>query len=150
LLPQALRAEIKAGELLAEMADKGERAVRKNMKSQRATSKLSDLGVSKIQSRWQKLAALHGRCMDARGQDRRAAGAQLSPSKSTIAYRPKICGYSCGQGTGRARKSPVNLRFLGSSGGEGGIRTPDTVARMPHFECGAIDHSATSPWPQGA
>jgi hypothetical protein len=31
------------------------------------------------------------------------------------------------------------------SGGEGGIRTPDTVARMPHFECGAIDHSATSP-----
>src|SRR5262245_11004775 len=30
-------------------------------------------------------------------------------------------------------------------GGEGGIRTPDTVARMPHFECGAIDHSATSP-----
>jgi hypothetical protein len=34
-------------------------------------------------------------------------------------------------------------------GGEGGIRTPDTVARMPHFECGAIDHSATSPWPGG-
>jgi hypothetical protein len=96
LLPQALRAEIKAGELLAEMADKGERAVRKNMKSQRATSKLSDLGVSKIQSRWQKLAALHGRCMDARGQHRRAAGAQLSPSESTIAYRPNICGYSCG------------------------------------------------------
>ncbi len=30
-------------------------------------------------------------------------------------------------------------------GGEGGIRTPDTLARMPHFECGAIDHSATSP-----
>src|SRR3954466_1658963 len=30
-------------------------------------------------------------------------------------------------------------------GGEGGIRTPDTVARMPHFECGAFDHSATSP-----
>ena len=32
-----------------------------------------------------------------------------------------------------------------AAGGEGGIRTPDTVARMPHFECGAIDHSATSP-----
>ncbi len=31
------------------------------------------------------------------------------------------------------------------TGGEGGIRTPDTVARMPHFECGAFDHSATSP-----
>src|ERR1700739_532724 len=33
-------------------------------------------------------------------------------------------------------------RFVG---GEGGIRTPDTVARMPHFECGAFNHSATSP-----
>jgi hypothetical protein len=31
------------------------------------------------------------------------------------------------------------------NGGEGGIRTPDTVARMPHFECGAFNHSATSP-----
>ena len=31
------------------------------------------------------------------------------------------------------------------SGGEGGIRTLDTVARIPHFECGAFDHSATSP-----
>ena len=38
----------------------------------------------------------------------------------------------------------------GRTGGEGGIRTPDTVARMPHFECGAIDHSATSPWPHRA
>src|SRR4051794_28364177 len=35
------------------------------------------------------------------------------------------------------------------AGGEGGIRTPDTVARMPHFECGAFDHSATSPRPRG-
>jgi hypothetical protein len=32
-------------------------------------------------------------------------------------------------------------------GGEGGIRTPGTLARTPHFECGAIDHSATSPGP---
>ena len=31
------------------------------------------------------------------------------------------------------------------SGGEGGIRTPGPLARTPHFECGAIDHSATSP-----
>jgi hypothetical protein len=34
-------------------------------------------------------------------------------------------------------------------GGEGGIRTPDTVARMPHFECGAFNHSATSPHVRG-
>src|SRR5581483_7909496 len=41
----------------------------------------------------------------------------------------------------------------GVVGGEGGIRTPDTVARMPHFECGAFNHSATSPdrrWANGA
>ena len=30
-------------------------------------------------------------------------------------------------------------------GGEGGIRTPDTLASMPHFECGAFNRSATSP-----
>ena len=29
----------------------------------------------------------------------------------------------------------------------GGIRTPDAREGMPHFECGAIDHSATSPGP---
>src|SRR4051812_13074379 len=33
-------------------------------------------------------------------------------------------------------------------GGEGGIRTPDRLAPMPHFECGAFDHSATSPGAQ--
>jgi hypothetical protein len=50
-----MRAEIRAGEMLAVMAKNGERAVRKNMKSQPATSKLSDLGVSKTQSsRWQQ------------------------------------------------------------------------------------------------
>src|SRR5215469_89589 len=30
-------------------------------------------------------------------------------------------------------------------GGQGGIRTLDTVARMPHFECGAFNRSATCP-----
>jgi hypothetical protein len=52
-----LRAERRAGELLKDMAANGERAVRKNMKSQPATSKLSDLDINKSQSaRWQKLA----------------------------------------------------------------------------------------------
>src|SRR6204780_1657650 len=35
--------------------------------------------------------------------------------------------------------------FVAIRGGEGGIRTPGALARTPHFECGAIDHSATSP-----
>jgi Malate/L-lactate dehydrogenase len=38
-----------------------------------------------------------------------------------------------------------NMNILEINGGEGGIRTPGTFARTPHFECGAIDHSATSP-----
>ena len=40
-------------------------------------------------------------------------------------------------------KEPTRQRRLRS--GEKGIRTPDTVTRIPHFECGAIDHSAISP-----
>lgn len=32
-----------------------------------------------------------------------------------------------------------------ANGGQGGIRTHDTLAGMPHFECGAIDHSTTCP-----
>src|SRR5947209_3386797 len=40
----------------------------------------------------------------------------------------------------------LNERLVGLlGGGEGGIRTHGTVARTPHFECGAFDHSATSP-----
>ena len=57
---------------------------------------------------------------------------------------------------GRARSEPPQANPTGArstgavrAGGEGGIRTPDTVARMPHFECGAFNHSATSPGCEG-
>jgi len=59
-----LRAEIRAGELLKEMAATGQRDNGKgnrnpDLKSQAGAPKLSDLGVTKTQSsRWQKLAAL--------------------------------------------------------------------------------------------
>jgi hypothetical protein len=36
-----------------------------------------------------------------------------------------------------------------TSGGEGGIRTPDTLSGMPVFKTGAINHSATSPGAAG-
>ncbi len=38
--------------------------------------------------------------------------------------------------------SPCFVRFFC---GKGGIRTPGTVTRTPHFECGPIDHSGTFP-----
>src|SRR5207245_411828 len=37
------------------------------------------------------------------------------------------------------------LSRLQGIGGEGGIRTPDTLPGMPVFKTGAINHSATSP-----
>src|SRR5690349_11062426 len=55
------RAEQRAGQLLKEMAERGERHEGKGRKerSQGATVKLTDLGVTKTQSsRWQKLADL--------------------------------------------------------------------------------------------
>jgi hypothetical protein len=39
----------------------------------------------------------------------------------------------------------LNQWVMRSIGGEGGIRTHDTLASMPHFECGAFNHSTTSP-----
>ena len=54
---------------------------------------------------------------------------------------------------GRYHRGAHNISYCSVEsavfGGEGGIRTPDTVARMPHFECGAFNHSATSPQKQG-
>ena len=68
----------------------------------------------------------------------------------TLRYKSRenrLCGRGVGnQATTRAAiaQSASYIRHL-NHGGEGGIRTPGTLARTPHFECGAIDHSATSP-----
>ena len=51
-------------------------------------------------------------------------------------------------------ENPVSVMLTGFSfhsvsktdlGGKRGIRTPGTVARSPHFECGPIDHSGIFP-----
>jgi hypothetical protein len=55
------------------------------------------------------------------------------------AYKALIlCGF-----LGRKKRRSRGLHGL--DGGEGGIRTRDTLASMPHFECGAFNRSATSP-----
>jgi hypothetical protein len=60
--------------------------------------------------------------------------------------RMMVLGHVLGRDTGqKASAFPVDFSL---AGGEGGIRTPDTLASMPHFECGAFNHSATSPEPQ--
>lgn len=45
----------------------------------------------------------------------------------------------------KQNKKRPNGRFFIISGGEEGIRTLDTVARIHDFESRAFDHSATSP-----
>lgn len=52
---------------------------------------------------------------------------------------------------GHKRRSASRCRFstcgpLDLEIGEGGIRTPATVTRRPHFECGSFSHSDTSPF----
>ena len=47
--------------------------------------------------------------------------------------------------TTNSKNNEAFQSLMESSGGEGGIRTHVTVTRKPHFECGAFDHSATSP-----
>src|SRR5690606_32607231 len=51
------------------------------------------------------------------------------------------------RGTGPLRRPNRNskLEIRKFNGGEGGIRTHVSLSAKPHFECGAIDHSATSP-----
>src|SRR6516225_1279535 len=69
--------------------------------------------------------------------------------RSTMAWMHSLPSTSCvTQVAGHSDYFRKHLVLAAFGGGEGGIRTPDTVTRMPHFECGAFNHSATSPWPQ--
>jgi hypothetical protein len=93
-----MRAEIKAGELLREMKERGERhqgkgQSRKVLRSQAATvsePKLSDLGITKTQSsRWQQLAALPKEEQEAKikAAKRKAEAAVEPPAKTPRAAK---------------------------------------------------------------
>jgi hypothetical protein len=90
-----MRAERTAGQLLAEMAEKGERDSGhgdRESGSQDVTPKLADLGVSKMQShRWQKLGGLDGDAFEAReaaAESRRDSRALRIAHHTTDKARP--------------------------------------------------------------
>ncbi len=80
----------------------------------------------------------------------RLAGSMGPKTTSNSQYSP---GRNVGQAEGRVPKLALKLLYFQSLSSEewrkGEIRTPDTVARMPDFECGAFNHSATSPGREG-
>jgi hypothetical protein len=43
------------------------------------------------------------------------------------------------------RAEPLILRVFSTTGGRGGIRTHETLAGLPVFKTGALNHSATLP-----
>ncbi len=81
----------------------------------------------------------------------KALRAGLAPLRSAepslrYGYEPALCcGFESPPSTSIIKKAgPKGAGFF-NDGGEGGIRTHGTLASTPHFECGAFDHSATSP-----
>ena len=72
-------------------------------------------------------------------------------SASSLSASPLIATTISTRFIARASRRSSQLHELNwisrtsSNGGEGGIRTPGTLASTSHFECDAIDHSATSP-----
>ena len=89
-----MRAEIRAGELLAEMKNRGERQKAGDSdgsKRRPTTPKLSDIGVTKTQSsRWQKLAALPKERQEEKIQQaKRKAEAAVAPTVKARSSSPK-------------------------------------------------------------
>ena len=46
---------------------------------------------------------------------------------------------------GRINEKLKMIKYSEKNGGERGIRTPETLTRLPVFKTGAFNHSATSP-----
>jgi hypothetical protein len=82
-------------------------------------------------------------CPPEKGQDNDPHLCQAVHSPQS-GLRTKYCGiWACFAYFGiSGGGNSLQLRL---AGGEGGIRTPDTLSGMPVFKTGAINHSATSP-----
>jgi hypothetical protein len=77
-----------------------------------------------------------------KGAETKAGKAQLSSALDRISERITLAFETLSRSEAKNWNFPyISIGY----GGEGGIRTPDRLAPMPHFECGAFDHSATSP-----
>src|SRR5437879_2961554 len=74
-----------------------------------------------------------------------AIGRRLCQFGATLGLHPGATPEAPGVQKGLVLRGFLEAVYYG---GEGGIRTPDRLAPMPHFECGAFDHSATSPGSQ--
>ena len=68
----------------------------------------------------------------------------LKPFRGLLAFQAGQFNHSCTFPRIKKKNQPSDRLILC---GERGIRTPGTVARTPHFECGPIDHSGISPGP---
>jgi hypothetical protein len=66
-------------------------------------------------------------------------GSPVLPTTVNTGKTSQLC--LVGQTVAKYFVTPVDCE----AGGEGGIRTPDTLSGMPVFKTGAINHSATSP-----
>ncbi len=84
--------------------------------------------------------------LDGIAQGLEARGLVLAPAGTGIVLTQAII-MGTEMGSPLLRGKPFNNinGFIKSIGGEGGIRTPDTLAGTPVFETGAINRSATSP-----
>jgi hypothetical protein len=80
--------------------------------------------------------------MIAGGQATQSLMAGASPDSVIAAYRRKARQTCADYRKGNAVRFPMRT----VTGGRGGIRTHETVARLPVFKTGAFNHSATLPW----
>lgn len=67
------------------------------------------------------------------------------PPRTALRHHSKRPTYSPASRTNAMSAASRVFRASNKTGGEGGIRTPVTIAGKPDFESGAFGHSATSP-----